>query len=310
MKAGTWIAIGLIGFLIGAAIGGWLKPKAEIQTTGLTIIDAAGREITLAKTPKRVVSLIQYITGLLAGIGAENTLVGVNKTGAFPSDYPFCENLPDVGNAAQINVEKVLALNPDVVFTWVYFYPQAKVLEEKGLTVIALAAKDFDTLVYTIRLLGRIMGKVKEAENVASNIENRVKKLKEKTKAIPENKRPLVYYESHTGRTGSAGTTWHEIITLAGGINIYAESPIEYPIPNYEYILARNPDVIVKAYDPKLTSAENVKNEIINRPGWREIKAVKNDRIFIYDWRLSRWDTKTIDFVENFAKWLHPELFP
>lgn len=202
-----------------------------------------------------------------------------------------------------INVEKVVALKPDIVFTWKYFINYASVLEEKGITVFAIDVKTIDDLLENIRTIGLIMGKLPEAINLTKEMQTKIDDISSKIKDLDESERPKVYYELST-KTCGGGTFPNEIIYLAGGINIYGASPIRYPIPNYEYIISENPDVIIiSSANP--SSIEEVKN----REGWENINAIKNDRVYEIDYHYTNWGPRTIQGIEQFAKWFHPDLF-
>ena len=307
-QIGTWLVVIV---LIGAAFGGGyllaerMTEKTGVGKTGLTLVDAAGRKIVIPKTPERVISLQSGVTEILYAIGAGDAVVGVNKDGAYPSDYPpEVEKVENVGNMVSTNVEKVVALKPDIVFTWKYFINYASVLEEKGITVFAVDVKTMDDLFDIIRTIGLIMNKLPEAINLTQSMESKLTHISSKIKDLNETERVKVYYESCMGKTAGAGTWSDEFIRAAGGTNIYGNCPIKYPLPNYETIIQENPDVIV-ILTPNPSSIEDIKN----REGWQNISAVKNNRIYELDYHLHAWGPRTVDGIEQCAKWFYPDLF-
>ncbi|MCD6133587.1 MAG: ABC transporter substrate-binding protein, partial [Deltaproteobacteria bacterium] len=108
----------------------------------------------------------------------------------------------------------------------------------------------------------------------------------------------------------------HRRITAAGGINIAAGEPVKVPRVSAEWVLERNPDIIVYSYlkarkSAKVPSPEEMKkirDEIMNEPGLRETKAVKEGKVYIIDTRLITGPRSIIGLL-YFAKWFHPELF-
>jgi len=90
---------------------------------------------------------------------------------------------------------------------------------------------------------------------------------------------------------------------MAGGINIAADEPFRYPDLTDEYIIAKNPDVIVViSYGASI-------EEIKARQGWQNINAVKNDRVYSIDRHLVTASPRLVDGLEQLAKWFHPDLF-
>ena len=300
--AGAWIVIGI---LICAAFAGGYGLSAHLQAglgptvTGATIIDDLGRSVTVPAHPKRIISMAAACTVVLYDIGGENLIVGVNRDSL---DYvPEASEKTYVGSCYNPSLETIVGLEPDLIFAW--YYAKISTLEEK-IPIIYMNPKSIDGIFSTMRMIGLVVGQTEKVEQVISGIENRIATIENKMKDLNKGNRPLVYYElSGVGKTVGQGTFTNEMIFKAGGINIAAEEPVRYPILNTEYIIGRNPDVIVVwSYGADV-------EEIKSRPGWHEINAVKNDRVHKIE---SSWVSSTPRMIlglEQFAKWFHPTLF-
>jgi len=205
----------------------------------LTILDSAGRVMTVNQPVERTIPLITGFTGFLYELGAGDTIVGVPQSGAYPTQYyyPQVEGLPDVGGGAAFSVEKVVELQPDVVFTTDRGITKTTPLIELGIPVVAQTTNNLDDLISNVRVIGIIVDKHKEAEVMAMEMEATFSMISERTEDIPEGDKPLVYVESSSGKTYGANTYCTESINLAGGINIYGDSPIWLPEPSYEYVV-------------------------------------------------------------------------
>lgn len=297
----------IVALILGAFGGGYLfanvstRPRAEV------------------KTPvERIVSLSAACTEILYAIGAGDKLVGVDQASvnyalagneAFLgapgklSDYPKeVPNKTNVGKSSAPNLELIVSLKPDMVFSWWYNTEVNKNLGDKGIAVVSINPQSVADVLSLIKTIGAIVGKSAEAEEVVSEMQERMEKVSSKVKSLTE--KPLVYYELGTPlKTVGPGTFTNELISMAGGVNIAANETLRYPLLSNEYVIERNPNVIVViSYG---ASIEDIKS----REGWQNIDAIRNNRVYKIE---SGWVTASPRLVlglEQFAKWFHPNLF-
>lgn len=274
---------------------------APTPEPALTIIDGAGRVLTIPKTPQRIVSIASAATETLFAIGCGDEIVGRDRYSDYP---PEVQEKPSVGSGSQLDVEAVLGLEPDLVIAWWFSREAISTLEDKGLTVLAINPRSVDGVLDTIRMLGLVTGHLDEAESLIAEMQARIDEVKAGVKDIPKEDRPLVYYELTTPmKTTGPGTFTNELIFMAGGINIAADEPVRYPLLSEEYIIERNPDVIV------IVSGGASVDEVKGRAGWQNIKAVQDDRVYTIDTHLVTSNPRIVEGLEQFAKWFHPELW-
>ncbi len=301
-RIGIWVVIVL---LIGASFGGgyFLAGKTkegENTGIGITIIDDVGRTVTIPKTPERIVSLASSATETLYALGAGDKLVGRDKYSTYPEEV---KNVQEVGSGSSPNLEMIIGLQPDVLFAWPYSRNAIISLEDK-MPVIYIDPRSVDDVLDTIRMIGLVTGKSSEAENLIAEMQNKIDAITDVTKELNKTQRPLVYYELGTPmKTTGPGTFTNELIFMAGGINLAADEPVRYPLLNSEYIIERNPDVII------IVSYGASIEEVKNRDGWENIHAVKNDRVYKIDTNLVTSNPRLVQGLEQFAKWFHPDLF-
>lgn len=302
-QTGAWITVTVLitaAFVSGYILASTSTEEREPTIEGITIIDGIGRTVTIPNMPERIVSLASSATESLYALGAGSKVVGVDAWSNYP---PEVGDKPCVGSGSAPNHEMIIGLKPDVLFAWPYSRDAIISLEDK-MAVVYVDPGSVDEVLDTIRLIGLVTGKTSEAENLTAEMQSRIDNITNVTDRLTRTQRPLVYYELGTPmKTTGPGTFTNELILMAGGINLAADEPVRYPILNSEYIIERNPDVIiVVSYG---ASVEDVRS----RGGWQDIDAVKNDRIYKIDTNLVTSNPRLVLGLEQFSQWFHPDLF-
>ncbi|RLD17321.1 MAG: hypothetical protein DRI22_00140 [Caldiserica bacterium] len=248
---------------------------------------------------ERIVSL-SSTTEILCALGAEDKIVAISDIDKESPYYEILKDKPRCGGGIRnVNVEKVLGFKPDLVFCW---RGQADILRERGLNVYAVGTYDLEGVMGLIMDVGRLVGKEREARRIVSFMREEIKRISERLKKVKN--RPLVYFEAHTlGKTRGRGSLTHDLITRAGGINIAKDEVVPFPLLSQEFIITKNPDVIiVEEYGAK-------PEEIKKRDGWQNIKAIVNNRLYRSHVYFTSYTHRCIEGLKQFAKWFHPELF-
>jgi iron complex transport system substrate-binding protein len=269
---------------------------------------------------ERIISIAAACTEIIYALGAGDKLVGVDQfsinyalvgelvfqgapgqLSAYPKEVP---NKTNVGTTSALNLELVASLNSSLAFSWGWAKTANTALEGLGLEVIEINPQSIGDVLNLTKTIGVLLGKSTEAEGVCSEIENRIINLTNKLENITEAEKPLVYYElASLGKTTGPGTITNEMIVAAGGENLAANESVSYPTLSSEYIVARNPDIIiVVSYGASIA-------DIKNRAGWGNISAVQNDKIYQLE---SGWATASPRLVlglEQLSKWFFPALW-
>jgi iron complex transport system substrate-binding protein len=269
----------------------------------ITVVDDLGRSVMITSSEK-IVSIGPSCTEILYALGLGDRVVGVDRF----SDYP-----PEVIPKQKINnwwnpdPEEVIALNPNIVFYSVGNPAAVEALERVGLTVVALQPKMIDDIFEDMKLVGKITGKTQEAEFLISTLSKRIDEIKEKTKNVTV--RPKVYMETYYPPPWSWGLgSWgHQIIELAGGMNVFGDILTGYVKTTDEEIVVRDPDIIISLVGPMhYATLEDFRK----RKGWSEIKAIAEGRVYLLDENLFlRPGPRIVEGLEALARILHPELF-
>lgn len=291
--------------------------ESSISEGTRTVVDGTGREVMVPENVNKIVSLVSGVTGALYEMDAHDKVVGATQALPYPTKYYYPESevlAEDVGGIANINVEEVVKLEPDVVFTTEFFLANAKVLEDRGIPVVAIRLDSLADLIWNIKFLGSVADKTEEANILANKMQANIDKVRNKTSTLDKTQMKKVYVESSGGNSYGASSFCTESIVIAGGINIYGDSPIKNPVPSYEYIIQQNPDnilffVVAKDKEEFLDMAKAAIEEMKARPGWSDIEAVKNNKFCVIENRYLNFGPTHDESIIAMGKFLHPELF-
>ena len=270
-----------------------------------TVVDQLGRRLTVPAKPQRVVALAPSITEIVFSLGQEAVLKGATQY----SDYPAAaQKLPRVGSYVRLDIELVAALQPDLCLAVRDGNPRHQVeqIEALGIPVYVIDPQDMRGIVAAIRGIGTALGAESQADRVVAGMEQRIDAVVKRVKK--SSLRPRVFFQVDAGTIVTAGskTFIHELITLAGGVNLGA-GPVAYPRLSWEQVLALHPEVVV------ITSMAGGQSEAELKASWRRwpgIPAVRQDRVHVVEADLfDRPTARLVDGLEVLAAIIHPELF-
>lgn len=334
----------LLLIVLFAACGGRGGQTAGDAAKTITITDMTGRKVTI-KTPVKTYALstfdlINFVIPL-KGRQAFDMLVGVGDSGGkaaydrmYEPLFPGLKQRLAVISAhnAPFDVETILAKKPDVLI--VNSAMQAHMhaldieprLKEAGIALVLVDVPKVPdkSLQEAIVLFGQIFGEPEKAQDVAGFISAQFTDLRERL-ARSKQPRPLVYYEkSGTSETFgpsslSTASGWGAVIQLAGGDNLADKAGGTKKIGGSivldpEFVIRANPDYIVlSGVNPIGMAADSeiirkARFDLLNRPGWTELKAVQNKQVYEYQHELPRSIFLFYPAL-SMAKLFHPDVF-
>lgn len=275
----------------------------------MTIIDDLGREVTIEGTPSRIVSLAPSNTEILFALGLGDKVYGVTEQ----CDYPAAALTKEkVGSYSNVDMEKVVAINPDLILAEdIQKQKVIPALEKLGFTVVALVPHNLQEVMDSIKLVGRLTGTQEKAGQIVDDMSWRIKAITDVTDSLTEEGKTRVLYVIWHDPIMSVGTDTeiHEMIEMAGGSNIAAFAGEGWPTLALEEIVALNPQVIivnVEGYEGGDISLQAILNE--TRLGGTD--AFINGRVYGIDADLTNRPTpRIVEGLEEMAKMIHPELF-
>lgn len=223
--------------------------------------------------PTRIVSLGASATEILFAVGAGDQIVARTDFCNYPAETSA---IPSLGgfDGKTFSLESIISYKPDFVVLFKVMHDHLiEPLEKYGISYYVSDANTIEDVLKEITEIGKITGHESEATALVNDIETSINNL-----AFISPK--TVYWEVWNAPYMTIGSTSfiNELISKAGGKNIFADVEQSYPSVNEESIIARNPDVIFIPSDSPVT-VEDVKN----RSGWKDISAVKTDSIYKID---------------------------
>ncbi|GAB4470380.1 MAG: ABC transporter substrate-binding protein [Anaerolineales bacterium] len=308
----------LLSFSLLAACAAGGKTSVEPTTSpslpptpqSIRLQDGSGTEIVLPSAAQRIVSLAPSNTEILFALGAGDKLVGRDSFSDYPSE---ALQIQDIGGGfGNLDIETIVALQPDLVLAAPLTAPeQVQGLRDLGLTVFVLPNPlTFDDLYINLLTVATLTGQSEQAEKLINELKQRVLTVEEKLAAIEQH--PLVFYEidgtdPNAPWTAGPNTFIDMLITKAGGVNFGHDLQGEWVQVSLEEILRRDPDLILLG--DALWGGVTVE-AVVARPGWGELSAVKNQRVYPFDDNIvSRPGPRLVDGLETLAKLLHPDRF-
>lgn len=286
------------------------EPAAPQDKAGdaypLTVKDQMDRSVTVERQPERIVSLAPSNTEILFALGLGDKVVGVTNYCDYPEEAKSKEK---IGGFADPNMEKIVSLKPDIVLATEAHQKPVEQLEKLNIPVVVLTSTDIADMMDSLEIVGKICGREAESFKIADELKNRIKAVEDKVAGVPEDKRPKVYYEiwPEPFTTAGPGTFVNDIIEKAGGRNIAGDAKKAYPEYSQEMIISKNPDIIIFSHHG---SSNTAAEDILKRPGWENIDAVKDKKVFYVDENIvQRATPRLVDGLEQFAEIIHPELF-
>jgi iron complex transport system substrate-binding protein len=285
------------------------EPEPEVVSHyPVTVIDGAGREVTIEEKPETVVSFISSNTEVLFALGLDEEIIGVSDY----CNYPEAALEKTKLGARDMNSELVLELLPDVAFVQDYhFNNKEEVLNlytEAGIKVIVIgSAASFEDTYASIELVADVVGVPENAEEIVSGMKQSLAEIKEKAQQITDKKKVWIEVSPAPDIfTTGTGTFMHEMLASIQAINVAAEQEGWVKLTEEE-IVQLNPDVIITTYGYYV---DNPAEGVLARDGWGEIPAIKNKQVFDVDSdTVTRSGPRLIDGVEALAKFIYPEIF-
>ncbi|NVO66607.1 ABC transporter substrate-binding protein [Methanofollis tationis] len=275
----------------------------------VTVTDDYGVKVRIEAMPMRIVSLAPANTEILFGLGLGDRVVGVTDYCNYPAEATA---KPKVGGYSTVNIERVVAANPDLVVA--AFGNTGEVvdhLRSLGLTVIALNPDSAGGTLRDIRLVGTATGTGAEAERLVTSMEARIDAVKERTEKATDT--PTVVHAVWYDPIWISGnnTFQDEMIALAGGTNAFPDME-GWQIITMERFITTDPEVIIVNSGTGMGEGgtDLIYRYFMDEPRFKNLKAIKNNRVYIVDSDLiDRGGPRLVDALEEVAAAIHPDLF-
>jgi iron complex transport system substrate-binding protein len=240
----------------------------------VTVVDDVGNRITLAQPAQRIVSLSPHLTELLFAAGAGDKVVGVVEF----SDYPeAARHIKRIGSAMSLDMEGLMALQPDLVVAWESGNSRAMLekIDSLGYTVYRSEPRQLEDIAANIKALAQLAGSEKQAAPVVADYLAELKRLRQQNSG---KSRISVFYQiwNQPLMTINGEHLISKVIELCGGENIFAGLSGLAPQVSLEAVLLKKPDVIL------IGDRNGERQKWLNFwQAWDDIPAVKKGNIYV-----------------------------
>lgn len=209
----------------------------------MSVIDDAGKTVTLAGPAQRIVSIAPSLAELAFAAGAGGRLAGVARHSDFP---PAVRDLPQVGDAVRVDLERLVVLRPDLVLAWRSGNQARDVerLERLGYPVFVTEPRRLPDIPRALRAIGTLAGTHAEAEHAAGEFERGIRDLRERYAKAPKVRVFYVIW-AKPFMTVNGAHMISDVIALCGGENVFSDLSQLTPTVSLEAIIAAKPEVIL-----------------------------------------------------------------
>jgi iron complex transport system substrate-binding protein len=263
-----------------------------------------------APLPTRIISLIPAVSEMLFALRAGGEVVAVSSFDHYP---PEVRNLPRVGALLDPDLERILALKPDLVVVYESQVDLRRQLERASIPLFIYKHAGLADVTTTIRELGARIGRDAEAKALVAHIDGALARVRERVAGRSRPKTMLVFGRDALTLRGiyaSGGLGFlHDMLLVAGGENVFADVKQQSVQATSELILARAPEVIVELRSSPMTP-DLLKREQAVWQVLPSVPAVRTGRISILtDERTVVPGPRVAEGSELIARVLHPEAF-
>jgi iron complex transport system substrate-binding protein len=263
-----------------AALAASLCVGALHAHAAITVTDDTGASVTLPATAQRVISLAPHVTELLYAAGGGAKVVGAVSYSDYP---PEAKQLPRVGDNKALDLERIVALKPDLIVVWRHGNAQSQLdrLRELHIPLFFSEPHHLDDVAVSLMKLGQLLGTSSNADAAAAAYRHEIAALRSQYASRP----PVsVFYQvwDRPLMTLNGEHMISDVIALCGGRNVFAGLQPLVPTVSTEAVLAANPEAIVTAA-PGATQPDTRLPQLDPWRAWPGLSAVANNNLFAID---------------------------
>ena len=299
------IRIGATLVILSAILSGCGAESASVpEVQEGTLSDGIGRVVRIREPALRAVSLAPDVTELIFAAGAGDRLVGVTSFCDFPE---AARSVEKVGDTQTPSIEKIVALQPDVVFVSTASQLQSfmEVLEKQHISVYVVNSRELEDVPRNVQKLGAILGVERQASVNAQDLWQRIRGVDERLNEfrnrpvpvpVPRQARVFIQISNEPLFTVGEGSILLDVVGRTGGYVTTRHIPTPYPRISKESAMVLEPDVIILS-----DSEDNREPNVV----FKNSPAVKNGRVYrINADILSRPGPRLVDALEQISEFL------
>jgi iron complex transport system substrate-binding protein len=264
-----------------------------------TVTDELGRVVNVPEHPHHLVCLLPSVVDDVYALGAGADVVAVTDYTKYPAE---AKAKPSVGLPSAPSIETILLLHPDLVLGSADLNRTETLqqLEKLGIAVFMVSPHGVEGIYESIASLGQALNLEESARELIGRLRGREAAVRRQVSGKPVVSVLMpVWYDPIVTIGKHAFIT--ELIEIAGGHSVTSDLPQEWPEVSLEAVLARAPKALLLVRGSKMSL-----EQIRGRPGWANLPAVKNSRIYYVDDRIDLPSPVAFDALEELAKQFHP----
>ncbi|NLP42356.1 MAG: ABC transporter substrate-binding protein [Veillonellaceae bacterium] len=308
----------LISFLTAGCFSGSkprTTPDSLPSSAYLTIKDSIGRTVTIPQKPQRIVLLSPSFVNLLYSVDGKAIGRPNSKSGTIPQ---AALSVPEVGFVYNINLEKLAALQPDLVIGVQGLHEKlVPSMESNNIPIIILRYKTLEDNIEITRLLGSIAGTQAKAELVIQNIQSQIQTIIAKLPVDKSRKVAILHATSKSVTVELDTTIAGSIAKELGLVNIAAGSmPVNADndtVPySMEKLVENDPDIMfVVTMGDKAEIEKRMWADVQSNPAWKSLRAVKEQKVYFLPSELFLLNPglRMPEAVEYMGKLVYPEVY-
>lgn len=288
LRPSTWQ---LLGCLLLTAAGPLLAQQVELQQSD-------GSTLVLPQPARTIITLSPHLTELAFAAGAGPQLIAAAEYSNYPA---AATDLPRVGDAFRLDLERIISLQPDLVIAWESGNPALAVsrLQEFGLNTWVIEIRQPEEIASTLEQLGAAAGQIEAGQEAARQVRQRLTEISESGAGKPK----VSYFYQVAEQPLFTLNGQHLIsqsLALCGGENIFAEETVLAPQISLESVIVRDPEVMFAAV------IEAQPDPLVAWQQWPKLQAVRNQRLYTLPAdQISRATPRMLDAIATACRLLH-----
>ena len=273
-----------------------IHAQSQIQ---VQVLDDTNTSVVLDAPAQRIVSLAPHLTELLFSIGAGSRIVGTVRFSDFPD---AAKEIPVLGDAFTINIESIVALQPDLVVAWRTGGTSNVVekLRQLGIAVYVNEANDIESIAESAYMLSLLVGQEETGKILQNHFLQQLEMLKAGN--VDTDRKVFFQISDQSLYTVNDDHLIGQAISVCGVRNVYGTSEIPVPIVSRESVLAANPDVIVISQPAKGTESPWVEK-------WSEFEGFEDRIRLINPALISRPSLRMVQGISELCRLVRNEKY-
>lgn len=261
--------------------------------------DKFGNNITFEDKPEKIISLAPSNSKTLLSMGLKDSIIGVSSF-----HPPELENKSKIGSFKSFNVEKIIEMDPDVVFGVPGVQKERmQKLEKADIKVVTLGARDVEGIYENLEIVGKIMNKNGEADEVISDMNRSIIDVNDNLEGVE--KKDAFFILWFPTMTAGNKSFIHDVLKKSGLRNVAEDVDRAFPVISEEQVIEKDPEIIIYSKHSNTT-----KKKIRNRGNWRTISAVKKGNLYeIEDSLINQPSPEVVKAIQKLARKSYPEEF-